>query len=186
MLEVKGTTVLTVGKFVRNRFGDEAFERWLEGLPAEARALHGGTVVPSGWYPSGPALVQPTGRVCDLFFGGDPKGAWECGRFSAEEGLKGVYKIFLVVGTPAFIIKKASALMPQLYRPSVITVVEQTANSVTLHVTKFPDAHAVLDSRIGGWMERALEISGCKGVKVQIPQSLARGNRITEFVISWM
>lgn len=185
MLEVKGTTVLTVGKFVRTRFGDEGFARWLEGLPPAARAIHGGTVVPSGWYPAGPALVEATDHVCRAFFGGDAKGAWECGRFSAEEGLKGVYKIFLVVGTPAFIIKKASALLPQLYRPSVITVVAQGPNSVTLHVTKFPDAHAVLDARIGGWMERALEISGCKGVKVQIPRSLARGSDLTEFCVSW-
>jgi len=184
-MEAKGTAVATLAKFVRTRFGDEAHGRWLEGLSPAARAIHGGAVMPSLWYPLGPALVEPTEHACRLFFGGDPKGAWECGRFSAEDGLKGAYKIFLVVGSPAFIIKKASNLMAQLYRPSEIAVVGQDARSVTLNVTRFPEPHVILDNRIGGWMERALEISGCKGVQVQIPRSLAAGDPVTEFIIRW-
>lgn len=184
-MEAKGTTVATVGKFVRARFGEESHQRWLEALTPAARSLHSGSVMSSIWYPLGPGLIESTEQVCRLFYSGDPKGAWECGRFSAEEGLRGVYKIFLVVGTPAFIIKKASNILPQLYRPSTIATVGQTSNSVTLHVTQFPEPHFIIDSRIGGWMERALEISGCKGVDVQIPRSLARKDPLTEFVIRW-
>jgi len=184
-VEAKGTSVQTVGKFVRTRFGEEAHRQWVAALPPEARAIHGQPVMSSVWYPLGPGLIDATECACRLFFGGDPQGAWECGRFSAEDGLKGVYKIFLVVGTPGFLIKKASSLLPQLYRPSTIGVVGQDSKSVTLHITEFPEPHAILDSRIGGWMERALEISACTGVEVNIPRSLARGDSLTEFVIRW-
>ena len=185
MLEVKGTTVQSVAKFVTARYGEPGRATWLEALPEGARAIHANPVMPSVWYPAETALIQPTEGVCRTFFSGDPRGAWECGRFSAEEGLKGVYKIFLAVGTPGFIIKKAGAILPQLLRPAEIRVADQGPKSVTLHITRLPGAHALLDARIAGWMERALEISGCSGIRVTIPHSLARGAEVTEFHAEW-
>lgn len=184
-MEAKGTTVATLGKFVRTRYGDEAHRTWLEGLSPAARAIHSGAVMPSLWYPMAAGLIEPTERICRLHFDEDIRGAWECGRFSAEDGLRGVYRIFIAVGTPAFIIKKASNLWPQLYRPSSIRIASEGPKSVTFHVTEFPEAHRVIDARICGWMERALEISGCKGGNIQVPRSLARGDSLTEFIVGW-
>lgn len=184
-MEAKGTAVLTVGKFVRARFGEESHSKWLKGLSPAAHTIHGRAIMPSLWYPTGPGLVEPTQHACDLFYGGDLRGAWECGRFSAEEGLKGVYRALLTVGPTAFIIKKASNVLPLYYRPAEIALVAQTSKSITLHMTLFDEPHVVLDHRIGGWMEGFLETSGSRGVEVKIPRSMAKGDPLTEFVIQW-
>src|SRR5512135_992652 len=123
-MEAKGTVLQSIPKFVQKRFGDEAVQHWLARLSPEAREVYANPIMASMWYPLIATIAEPTEAICDLFFGGDMKGAWESGRFSAEEALRGIYKIFVIVGTPQTILKKGATAMAMLYRPSEIQVVD--------------------------------------------------------------
>ena len=120
-----------------------------------------------------------------MFFGGSIDGAKKVGRFSADYALNGVYKIFIKMGTPSFIIKRASRILPTYYRPSTMKSLKTTAKSTTLEITEFPKMDQYIEERIYGWIQRALEISGCKGLIVLTSKSFTRGDDITEFQISW-
>ncbi|MBU1355037.1 MAG: hypothetical protein KJ620_00535 [Candidatus Edwardsbacteria bacterium] len=60
-----------------------------------------------------------------------------------------------------------------------------TYSQAVLHMTEFPEAHRLIESRIGGWIQRSLEIHGCKEVAVETTKSLANGDPLTELILKW-
>jgi hypothetical protein len=184
-MEVKGSVLQTLPKFIRKRFGQMGQDQWLGALSDQARQAYDEGIIPSGWYPLTPLMAEPTMLMCDLFFEGDLKGAWECGKFSADDALRGLYRAFVVFGSPHFIIKKGATVMPTFYRPASIEVADVQAKSATLHIVEFPEPHPAVEARIGGWMEQGLVVCGCKNVAVKSGRLMSRGDAISEFFVSW-
>jgi hypothetical protein len=184
-MDVKGTAINSIPEFIVKKFGKEGFNQWLAAINEKARKVYEGNVLAGNWYPMKEVMVEPTRMMCELFYHGDVKGAREGGRYSAELGLKGVYRIFVKFGSPEFLIRKASAIFTSYYQPSEMKVVAQEDKKAVVHITQFSEASSLVENRIAGWMERALEISGCKNVKILITQSLAKGAPYTEIIASW-
>jgi hypothetical protein len=183
-MEVKGTAVKSIPDFVKTKF-PHRYQEWLNALPPDSGKLMGGTIFANNWYQADTAVLQPTQAIIDLFYGGNPKGAWDCGRFSAETGLTGLYKFFVKAASPGFIISKAGSIMATYYRPSELKVVNEGKNFVVVHMSKVDKTHPIIEARIAGWIEKALEISGCKSIQVSIPNSITRGAGHTEFSMKW-
>jgi hypothetical protein len=64
-------------------------------------------------------------------------------------------------------------------------VTEKGSDYVVLHITRFDEPDPLIENRIAGWIERAMEIHGFKIVKVDITKSLARGDAFTEIRVKW-
>lgn len=184
-MDVKGTAVATLPLFIKHKFSDNGFNQWLNALSPEAKEVFSHQVMATSWFPLKSILVEPTQKMCTLFYNGNARGAWENGRFSADHALKGVYKIFIKLGSPEFLIKKASTILPTYYRPCTMELVSNQSQSAQVRITEFKEIDPTIEARIGGWIERALEISGCKDVKVSISQSLTTGKDYSEFCITW-
>ncbi len=184
-MEVKGAVLQSVPKFIVKRFGEEGRTAWMERLSPQAREVFSNPILASVWYPIIPILAEPTVALCDLFFAGDLKGAWESGRFSAREALSGIYRMFLVIGSPHTILKKGGTAMAQLYRPSAITYVPGEGNRGVLRITTFPEPHPALDARFGGFVEESLVICGCKNPAVSMGLMMSRGESYSEYHITW-
>jgi hypothetical protein len=184
-MEVNGTAVISIPLFIKSKFGGEKFDLWLKSLSPEAYDVYKTSIFPSLWYPLKEILIEPTKRICDQFYEGRLDGAWESGRYSADYGLKGIYKMFVKLSSPEFLIKKASVILPTYYRPSTMKVVENRRGFAIVHVTEFADIEKVIEYRMGGWMERALEICGCKKVKMEITKSITKKDPYTEFQATW-
>lgn len=184
-MEVKGTAVASIPTFVRQEYGNTGYQRWIEALPAPSAAIFRAPLHATEWYPLKNALVDPTQAICDLFHEGKLRGAWACGRFSAAQGLRGVYRIFVSVGSPAFLIRRAGAILPTYYRPCRIAVAENVRGRAVLEIPEFPAMHPVVEHRICGWVEQGMEISGCKKVDVRIARSLTRGDAVTEIAVEY-
>jgi len=184
-MEVKGTAIVTLPLFIKERFGERGFNQWINALTPEARKVYQGPVLTSVWYPLKEVLIEPLRKMCDLFFAGDLKGAREAGRFSADYSLKGIYKIFVKLGSPEFMVRRASNILPMYYTPSEMKVVESRKGQGILQITHFPEMDQALEIRILGWMERAIEISRGKQPHIKITRSLAAGDSVTEFQANW-
>jgi hypothetical protein len=185
-MEVKGTAVATIPLFVKQQHGDNAFRQWLDTLTPEARDTLGDSVLPSVWYPMREILVEPTRAICDLFYDGDNVGAVELGRFSAKVGLSGVYRLFVRISSPEFIIARASQILPTYYRPSSMIVAEKGPGYAVIRVTEFPEPDTLVEHRIMGWMKHALQICGVKSEEIRIAESLTEGAPHTEFHVNWI
>lgn len=184
-MKVKGTALAVVPDFIRERFGPEGLERWLAALEPQAAQAYRDGIQINHWHSLREFYLEPTKTMCQMFFGGDPGAAREIGRFSAEFALKGVYKAFVKLTSVNFFIKRASLLMTTYYQPSKMEVAGLDNNRAVLHMTEFPEPHPLIEARIAGWVERALEIHGCKEVRVEIPRSLCGGAPLTEMVLTW-
>ena len=182
-METKGIAIIPMCDYVKKSFANR-YEEWLNSLSPESRQIMANPL-PGVWYHLQPSIIEPTQQICRLFFNGDKKGAWQIGRHSADYSLHGIYAIFVKFGSPSFIIKRGTKIMTQYYNPSELVMAAEKDNEVIVHVTRFDNPNHLVEMRIGGWMERAIEVSGQKNVKVTITPSMAGGDRLTEFVVNW-
>ncbi|MFC1528556.1 hypothetical protein ACFL5B_01460 [Candidatus Latescibacterota bacterium] len=185
MMEVKGEAVLSLPLFILKKFGSKGYNQWLESISPEAKKVYSKPIHKSDWFPLKEVVVEPTRKICELFFNNSKRGAWEGGRYSAEYGLKGIYKVLVKLATPQILIKKAGPILASYYNSGSLEVAESSKNHVVIRITNFSEMDKIIEYRLGGWMERAIEICGCKNVTVRITKSLTENDPFTEFKISW-
>ncbi len=183
-MKVKGSAVTSTSEFIKNKFA-ERYDEWLNSLLPQSREIIAGDILPSMWYPMNEGFIEPTRKLCDLFYEGKSKGAWEVGKFSAEMGLKKFYRVFLKFGSPHFLIKRASSIFSLYYTPSKIEVTKEEAKMALLKIVEFPEPSKLVEARIAGWIEKALELTKGNNPVLKINKSLADGDNCTEIRISW-
>lgn len=185
-MEIKGTGIKTTRDFVKATFPTQ-YDHWLESLPEKTKALYSSPMINmAGWYPMKEAYQAAIDKIITMFYGGNEKtGAEALGRFSADIALKGIYKLYLMVATPQYLMQRASVVFSTFYAPCEIKVSESSGKSVTMQVPKFPEMTIAVECRIAGWCVRALELCGCKNVQYKITKSLTKGDILTEIVYSW-
>jgi hypothetical protein len=184
-MNVKGVAVKSIQDFVKNNHSQH-YQEWLSAMPESSRAIMSKPVYASEWYPAKDAAVEPTKAMAKLFYNGDTqKAGWESGRYSAEVALGGIYKIFVKMATPKFIIERASKILPAYYDPSEVTVRENGPKHCVIAISRLPGSDSVIESRIGGWVQKAFEVTGCKNVQINTLQSLSTGANETIMKIVW-
>ena len=184
-MQVKGSLLLSVQAYINDQFPNR-YSEWLGKLPDASKKLYEGSIQAAEWYDYQSGLIAPSELVAELFFHKDEKkAAWELGRFSAETGLRGIYKVFVFIAKPKFIIKRASKIMASFYKPSVLKTETPRKHGVDVTVTDFPEPTEISENRIAGWMERALEICGAKNVKIDVLESPLKGGEKTVYEINW-
>lgn len=184
-MDVKGTALVVLPAFIKQRFGEPGHRQWLEALKPEVRRGFEAGIGINEWYPLKEYYTRPTEELCRLFFGGSLAGAWQVGRFSADYALRGVYRAFVKLSSVKFFVRRAGVMLPAYYRPCAIEVLANEDFRTLVRITQFPEPSPVAEHRIGGWMQRGYEIHGCQEVKVEITSSLAAGGAYTEFTITW-
>lgn len=183
-MEVKGTAVKSIPEFVKAIHSDR-YSQWLQSLPEASRKIMSGAIITNNWYPLKAGLSVPVSIVGSMFYGSPAKGARTMGRYSADIALTGIYKLYVKMGSPRHIIERANRVFAAYFQPSEIVTVDSQKNTFIFRITKFDEIDEVVEHNIAGWMERALEISGCKNVQVTIPGSMTKGMSFTEFCLKW-
>lgn len=183
-MEIKGVAVKSIPEFIEKKYPNQ-YSAWLNELPENSKKLFREGVYSNRWYPIEEAAIVPTKIMGEILFNDPKKGAWECGKYSAEDALTGVYKIYIKLASPSHIISRASRIFQAYYTPAEILTSNVKSKSVEVHITKFSKPDEVIEHRIGGWIERALELSGCNDVHVDIDKSLNKGDSETIYSIQW-
>jgi hypothetical protein len=184
-MKVKGSVVSSIQKFVKEQYPSD-YNHWLNRLPEPSKEIHKGVIMASEWYPLNEAVVEPTRLIGEMFFNGDVvKAARMSGKQSAQDALTGIYKVFVMVATPKFIIKRSSKIMTSFYTPSKLVVGEERPNGVDIHISEFDEKSEIVEHRIAGWMEKALEICGCRDITIDVSKSQAKGDELTQYVANW-
>ncbi len=181
-MEVKGIAITPMRDYVKSQFGSR-YEEWLNSLSAESRKIVINPLA-SNWYPFQLGLMEPTQKVCALFHKGDEQGAWQVGRYSADHALKGIYSIFVKLGSPGFIVSRGTRIITQYYNPSELKVIENQPKKVVVQMV-LGEPNSLIEKRIGGWMERAIEMSGQKIKTAKITKSMVKGDPATEYLLEW-
>lgn len=158
-MEIKGSAVKFTLDFVKANFYD-SYNGWLEELPPVSRLILGEPIYATRWYQLMDAVIIPTQKVGDLFYNGNHTlAAREIGRFSSDAALKGMYKIFVRINTPQFLISRAANIFTTFYRPAEIKVLRASHKKVALQLGSFLPNEQLVIERIAGWIERTLNAS---------------------------
>jgi hypothetical protein len=184
-MRVKGTSLKATALFIKKKFGNDGYSRWLDSLSDETREIFSDTILSTTWYPMERGFIEPHQAAVDVFYGGDRMGVWKMGRHAAEFGLQGVYKMFVRLGSPNFLLKKTTRVFSTYYEPGEAIISDSGKDHATMKIINFPEKSGLVEIRIAGWVERAMEISGCSEVLVTIPHSVSKGDEFTEIVANW-
>jgi uncharacterized protein (TIGR02265 family) len=180
---VKGSPVRSLQKFVEAELTAEQRETLFRALPDEFAKRLRGTVLPTETIPTR-ALNQMTAEAARIK--GEPVESFarRAGREAASDAIRGIYRFFALVLTPAALLSKASTMWSTLYNRGQLSVSEQTTNSATIILKDFP-AELPGCARITGWIERLAEMSGAKNVNVQPSKCVAKGDAECEWKVTW-
>jgi hypothetical protein len=184
-MEIKGSAIRTIPEFVKIRF-PEKYNEWFSLLPPASAGIFSGFIKPSDWYDLHDAAIVPTEIISKIAFDGDlKKASRETGRFGAETTLKGMYRFFLMAVPSRTVVTSGGRILTTFYRPVQFKVAESGASSAKVQITQIDDQSGVVENRIAGWIEKALEIQGIGAAHVELTQSLAKGDPMVEISIIW-
>jgi len=187
MTKIKGSTLIPRLNYLKQHDTGGAWDRVIGELdPVFASQIRQGILV-NEWY-SLKSFIEINRAIDHILGRGDFKLAWEMGRVSADEALHGIYKVFFKVGTAEFIIKRAATIWKQYYDQSRLVVLEEPAlrgKQYRVVVEGMTEDAPELWQSIGGWIERTLELSGAKGVRVQVQPVRIHPGSNCEFLCTW-
>lgn len=182
-MNVKGTAIAARVAWVRERHPD-AWEPFLAALAPATRDVAAAPVLKSAWYPL--AAFLDLNLAADRLLGkGDLALVREIGRYAASANMPTVYRLFYRLGSPEYVLKKAAALWQAHYDAGRAELREGGPGRAELVVTGVQTPHPALCRSVEGFMERAIELTGAKDVKVAESGCLAAGGAACVFVAAW-
>jgi len=184
-MEVRGKTVTSIADFVKNQFRTGGFTRWVNTLPGDSLQIMTEALRQNGWFPFGQTMVIPVEKVCQLFYEGDARGAWEIGRFAAQQTMSGITSKMAGFASIQFVIQKFLKVFDTYYRPGHVQLLDQDQKSLMFQMQGVDEWHQYLDYSVAGWAQAFLEMCQLKNVKVQITKQAAENKSFSEFVVSW-
>jgi hypothetical protein len=183
-VEIKGTALNSIERYVREHFGEDGWRSVLADLPAVDRSRLDTGILVSAWYPF--ALFLALVRVVGARFGSDrPRLHHEMGRAAAEYGLTTLYKIFFRVGSPQFIVSRAAKVWRTYYTSGEMTAPVSEKGHAVVELAGFAEPARELCERLPGFFERTIELSGGKDVELVHTVCANRGGNVCRFEGRW-
>jgi len=180
---VKGSPVRSLQKFLDSELSAEQRAVALQTLPAEYATRLGRIVLATETIPVHilnaltAEAAKAKGETVEQF-------ARRAGRVGASDAVKGIYRFFALILTPAALLSKASSMWSTLYNRGQMRIENQTDRGATIKLLDFP-SEAAGCARITGWIERMAELTGVKDVRIQQTQCYAKGAPHCEWNVTW-
>ena len=139
MFEVKGTGLQGGHRLRQKHLRRRRLRRLARRFVARgARARRAVDSSASAWY-SGPLSTEMPWAIISRFFGGDQSRIRALGRYSGEQGLKGVYRLAIKFGSPAWVVGRLSIVFGSYFRPGEAILVVNEPHHVVAALRGFPD-----------------------------------------------
>ena len=184
-MQVNETALRTTRDFVKTKFPDH-YEKWLNSLTPDSKKLFTSTIDATAWYNFKQGYAVPVDKIMEICYHGDKKtGGDQLGSWSAEIGLKGFYKVFLLIASPQFLLQRASKIFTTFYEPSEVEASITGSNDAILRIVKFDDIDEAIEYRIAGRIRKALELANCTAPRYEIKKFLSKGDAATEIYFHW-
>ncbi len=180
---VKGSPVRSLQKFVEAELTAEQRDRLFATLPPDYAARFRAPILATETLPVHmlnrltEEAAKAKGEPLDTF-------ARRAGREGASDAVKGIYRFFALVMTPAAVLGKVSAMWNAMYNRGELRVDEQTDKSARIRIVGFPSESAMC-ARFTGWIERMAELTGVKNIELRKTRCAAKGEDCCEWNLQW-
>ena len=184
MLHIKGTAVLDTMEAIKARAGKVELDKIISHLDPETREIFQRPISPSSWY------------SCDAFSrfleadiretaGGNEQELVKRAEAVIEKQLSGIYKMFVRLGSPEFVIRRIAAVHSTYFDGVQIIPEMKGPNAATIQYVGFSRKHRIMGFAILGSFRKALEISGAKKVDVHFTVPIEAGEHFCELALTW-
>ena len=183
-VKVKGRTLSDSLDGMRARQGDAAVAALIATLDPAVRDALRGAIIVSDWYP---LEVLTTLLEADVKMHDRGNASVLVARTEAvvDRQLRGVYRIFIRLGSPEWVVKRIAAIHENYFDGVRIEPQLLEGNRAVIRYTGFEPRHAIVQHAIVGFYRKALEISGAKHVETQFTVAIGAGDRPAELQVSW-
>ncbi len=184
MAAVRGTAWLTLTEFITRQAGPGAVEKVIAGLaPADAAVLSK-KILPISWVEYG-AYTRFLLQADQMFGQGDYALIRESAVYHARKDMNGIYRMFIRIATPNYVLGKAAQIWRQVMDSGTLTVHQQSPHGVELMLRDFTGVplHHELDQL--PFFEEVARMTGVKNVHCTHPKCLARGDDHGLYALTW-
>jgi hypothetical protein len=184
MVQIKGSAIKETIDQIKSRAGEAAFQKILGLLDDETRAICQGDIFSSSWYP-----LDHFTRFLEIeikvLADGKEEMVTRGSEAVIERQLRGIYKAFVKLGSPEFVIKRIAAVHATYFQGVPIEVQLEGNNRALVKYTGFEKQHRIMGFAIVGFFKKALEISGAKDVVIYFSTPIEEGKSYSELSIAW-
>jgi hypothetical protein len=180
----KGVNFRTFVKVLRKLRGDRIAEATLDLAPAElARNFRAGLVFSGNWYPL--AWYADLHRAAQKAAGAGPELARTIGHEAVKDDLSGIYRIFLLVVSPEFVLSKAPLLFNTYYDTGTMAVSDTARGRARAKCTGCTGFDRNLWLDVQGSCQAGLEAAGARDVTINVVTGGADGDAAMEIEARW-
>ena len=181
---IKGISFRTFLQSLERLKGAEAVSATLALLPEDLRQkLASGVIFTGSWYPL--TWYQELHAASQRATGGGLELARQIGFQNIKSDLDGVYRIFVAVMSPAFIMARSAALFHQYHDPGDMEIVESGDNFARARWSHCGGFNRSGWENVIGAVEAALAAVGVKDVVTERVQGGNDGDDAMELIARW-
>src|SRR5580704_12640119 len=184
MVQIKGSAIKETIAQIKRRSGEAAFQKILGLLDEETRKIFEGKIFSSTWYPLD-LFTRFLEIEIKVLADGNEQMVTRGSEAVIERQLRGIYKAFVKLGSPEFVIKRIAAVHATYFQGVPIDVKLEGNNRALVKYTGFQRQHRIMGFAIVGFFKKALEISGAKGVVIRFSVPIEEGKPYSELSIAW-
>jgi len=179
---VQGSLIKSRILYVHVNYGAGALKRVLNSLPEQTRQLLS-TIYIGEWYPLS-VLVKLDRTIVEVLTSGDEKAYEDLGVFSADLNLSGAYEPLVHQDIHEFL--QLTAVLHKQYQDFGEAQYIRLGETGALLQYRYAQLPPEFYCRSGlGYIRRAVELCGGKGVAVRMTACRRKGDPICEFRIEW-
>jgi hypothetical protein len=184
MVQIKGSAIKETIDQIKRRSGEAAFQNILALLDDETRKTCGGEIFSSTWYPLD-LFTRFLEIEIRVLADGNEEMVTRGSEAVIERQLRGIYKAFVKLGSPEFVIKRIAAVHATYFQGVPIQVHLEGRGRALVKYTGFEKQHRIMGFAIVGFFKKALEISGAKDVVIRFSVPIEEGKSYSELTIAW-
>ncbi len=184
MVQIKGSAIKETINQIKTRSGEDAFQKILGLLDEETRKICEGEIFASTWY-SLDLFTRFLEIEIRVLADGNEEMVTRGSEAVIERQLRGIYKAFVKLGSPEFVIKRIAAVHATYFQGVPIDVQLQGHGKALIKYTGFEKQHRIMGFAIIGFFKKALEISGAKDLVIYFATPIEEGKGYSELSISW-
>ena len=184
MVQIKGSAIKETINQIKARNGEDALQKIFDLLDEETLTVCQGEIYSSSWYPL--AIFTRFLEVeIKVLADGREEMITRGSEVVIEKQLRGIYKAFVKLGSPEFVMKRIAAVHATYFQGVPIEVNLQGPGKAVVRYTGFEKQHRIMGFAIIGFFKKALEISGAKDVVLRFTVPIEEGKEFAELSIAW-
>lgn len=183
-VQIKGSAVKETISQIRTRVSPDAFKAVLDVLDEDTRKLIEGEIFTSSWYSLDLfcRFLEVQNRV---LAGGEEEMITKGAKAVNERQLKGIYKAFIKIGSPQFVIERIAAVHATYFQGVSIEVQSSAPGKALIRYVGFEKRHRIMGFAIVGFFKTALELSRAKDAVIYFSVPIDDGDGFAELSLAW-